>query len=188
MDTLLHSFVFAAWDNVVGPKVVKTWPASQFSKYEVLSDNTLVDEVGTEVDEIDHEKSGPTGPTKTPDSSLSLIDDDPIAKYISVHTLTGHLVRSKHTDYDSVNQVFLEVPSLGFTSQTATFYCLSFHSNSNKGDPHILEEPYMVSLSIVLCYSNFNKIIWKLQPLLIHLLERVVECLKVGLSQVFKFS
>lgn len=182
MGSLLHSFVFSAWDNVVGPKVVKTWPASLFSKYESVSEDSVIDEVGTEVDEIDHEKSD-IGLSKGSEPHLN-VESDPVAKYISVHTLTGHLVRSKHTDYDSVNQIFLEVPSLGFTSQTATFYCLCFRSSTDKGNPNVVEEPFMVSLSTVLHYSQFDKTLWKLQPLLIHLLEKVVECLKVGMSQV----
>ena len=43
-------------------------------------------------------------------NSVIQIDDEQVAKYISIHTLTGHLAKSKHTDYDGVNDISLNVP------------------------------------------------------------------------------
>jgi hypothetical protein len=184
MGDCLHSFIFASWDNVVGPKVLKKWPTSGFI---FSSENT---NFGDEIDEVGIEIKEEKGIDSTDESSsqkrtFSLkVEEDQIAKYISVHTLTGHLAKTKHTDYDGVNEISLSVPALGFASQTATFYCLCFSNNYGETTNICIEEPHMVSLSIVFYYEKCLDIFWNLQPLIIHLLNKTVERLKVGLSQV----
>lgn len=184
MGDWLHSFIFAAWDNVVGPKVLKKWPTSSFTLSDVQkSFCDGVDEVGIEIQEekgIDATDEPNSLRTK---SCFIKADEDSIAKYISVHTLTGHLAKTKHTDYDGVNEISLTVPALGFASQTATFYCLCF-SNSDGETNICLEEPHMASLSLVFEYGKSLDAFWNLQPLVLHLLGKTVERLKVGLSQV----
>lgn len=184
---LIHSFVYAAWDNVVGPKTLKTWPGSCF---QVIPACDVVDEVGIEVAEGKDTNPDPPGAFTTSFRnghrciSPSLQEKDEVAKYISVHTLTGHLAKAKHTDYDSVNEVCLTVPTLGFISQSTTFYCL-FFPDTVVGDlgTFCTEEPCMSSLSIVFNHSR-GEDFWNLQPLAIHLLRKAADRLKVGLSQV----
>ena len=166
---------------------MKVWPTSEFISDEVnasiISDG--VDEVGIEIEEekgIDSTDE----PSPLRKNIFTKFDADSVAKYISIHTLTGHLAKTKHTDYDGVNEISLIVPALGFASQTATFYCLCF-SNSNDGEINIcVEEPLMASLSLVFDYNKCLDEFWNLQPLILHLLSKTVERLKIGLSQVLK--
>lgn len=184
MGDWLHSFIFAAWDNVVGPKVLKIWPASSFASSDELNTNYF-DEVGIEIQEekgIDSTDE----PISLKKNIFTKVDGDSVAKYISVHTLTGHLAKTKHTDYDGVNDISLSVPALGFASQTATFYCLCFSNIDGETTNICVEEPHMASLSIVFDYSKYLDAFWNLQPLILHLLRKTVERLKVGLSQVSK--
>ncbi|KZS14035.1 Uncharacterized protein APZ42_020662 [Daphnia magna] len=183
MGDWLHSFIFAAWDNVVGPKILKKWPTSGFM---CSSENTSfgdeVDEVGTEIKE--ERAIDSTNETSASRKTFSMqADEDSVAKYISVHTLTGHLAKTKYTDYDGVNEISLNVPALGFASQTATFYCLCFSNNYGETNNICIEEPHMVSLSMVFDYKKGLDAFWNLQPLIVHLLSKTVERLKVGLSQ-----
>lgn len=186
MGDWLHSFIFAAWDNVVGPKVLKTWPTTIFTSTGGGSDALYdgVDEIGVEIEEekgIDTTDEPSSIKTK---NSFMKANEDLIAKYISIHTLTGHLAKTKHTDYDGINEISLTVPALGFASQTATFYCLCFSSNENETNNFCIDEPNMASLSLVFEYGKCLDAFWNLQPLIVHLLSKTAERLKVGLSQV----
>lgn len=112
---LLHSFVFAAWDNVVGPKVLKIWKGNGFVRSEELPSFDVVDEVGIEISEekvIDDEANNENGIQTLERNPAIQLDEEQVSKYISVHTLTGHLAKSKHTDYDGVNDISLNVPAL----------------------------------------------------------------------------
>lgn len=190
---LVHSVVFACWDNVVGPKILKTWSAKSFSRFEELPSFEDVDEVGIEIKE---EKVIDTDVTDDISAHFENIqedvrktirlDEEQVAKYISIHTLTGHLAKSKHTDYDGVSDICLNVPALGFISQTATFYCLLFSNSDGYSSNGFVEEPCMGSLTIVFNYNAASKVFWDIQPLVVHLLTKTVEKMKVGLSQVFK--
>jgi len=115
-DLLIHSFVFAAWDNVVGPKILRIWPGRSFVRPEELPSFDVVDEVGIEISEekVINSVSGDEDGNETQEQKNSVIqiDDEQVAKYISIHTLTGHLAKSKHTDYDGVNDISLNVPAL----------------------------------------------------------------------------
>ena len=188
-EQLIHSFVYAAWDNVVGPKILKTWPASSF---QVIPACDVVDEVGVEVAEgqVASDPGGFSTSSRNGCRSISpsLQEKDEVAKYISVHTLTGHLAKAQHTDFDSVNDVCLNVPALGFASQSATFYCLFLPENV-VGDlgTFCTEEPCMSSLSAVFYYHRVDEF-WSLQPLVLHLLRKTAERLKVGLSQVIYYA
>lgn len=192
MEDFFHSFVLCGWDNVVGPKVVKTWPHSAFRSIEEVT-KVDVDEVGTEVSEEKAYSFSEDYRRRT--SSLSQppcknrASNESIGKYISAHTLTGHLAKSKHTNYDSLNHITLCVPNLGFISQTTTFYCLNLDCSLSLGDTDMsnicVEEPHMTSLTVIFQHNETClDLFWKLQPLILHLLEKIVERLKVGLFQV----
>lgn len=190
MGDWIHSFIFSAWDNVVGPKVLKVWPTSLFSSPDTQPgvSNGVIDEVGIEIQEeksfdLTDEPSISASTNRLKNAPVKL-DDELIGKYISVHTLTGHLAKSKHTDYDGMNEISLTVPALGFASQSTTFYCLCFSSTENDNNHFCTEEPYMASLSVVFDHGKYQEAFWNLQPLVIHLLSRTVDRLKVGLSQV----
>lgn len=172
---LLYNFVFCVWDNVVGPKALKVWPAAEFRlKEKIVTD---VDEIGVEVSE---------------DSSLPTsfhpiwpaVGKDQISKYIAVHTLTGHLVKSKHADCELITDISLSVPALSFVSQTTTFYCLISHDEGQEG---IAEEPNMSSLSIVF-QLKYQNIFWNIHKLVTHLLRKISQRLKIGFLQVHKLN
>ena len=175
----LCQIVLCAWDNVVGPKVLDTWTLNDLN--DSTSDPVLVDvdEIGIEVEE----GSDIASLTSSWEDGLSSeINRDEISKYISLHTLTGHLVRSKYSDYDSINEVSLIVPALKFISQTSTFYCPYLYEDSCLRD-EFFAEPSMNSLTLVFHYK-YQNVVLNIHPILTHLLQRVAECLRVGLSQV----
>ncbi len=174
-DALIHSFVYSAWDNVVGPKVLKTWPSSSFEDPSA----DVVDEVGTEILEEREVAAAADTSCTSPEA------EDQVARYISSHTLTGHLAKAKHTNFDSVNEVCLSVPSLGFTSQSTTFYCLFLPSSSDLGDldAFCTDEPCMSSLTVIFHSSRLKEFL-DLQPLILHHLRKTSDRIKVGLSQV----
>lgn len=186
MGDWLHSFVFAAWDNVVGPKVLKIWPSSMFINLtENCGVSDHVDEIGIEIEEEKgYDVTDESGSVDL--GCFTRFNEEIVAKYISVHTLTGHLAKTKHTDYDSINEISLCVPALGFASQTATFYCLCLSNNEGEPNSFCVEEPHMASLSVVFNYAKCLDAFWNLQPLITHLLRKTVERLKVGLSQVIR--
>jgi hypothetical protein len=72
----------------------------------------------------------------------------------------------------------------GFISQTATFYCLLFSNSDGYSSNGFVEEPCMGSLTLVFHHHAASKVFWDIQPLVIHLLQKTAERLKVGLSQV----
>ena len=175
----LCQMVLCTWDNVVGPKVLETWSLNDLNNLNSGHVKGDFDEVGVEVGEGNDVAS--LAYSGEEDLS-SEIDCDEVSKYISLHTLTGHLVRSKYSDYDTINDVSLSVPALKFVSQTSTFYC-SFLSDENCLRDEFITDPSMNSITIVFHYK-YQNVVWNINPMLTHLLQRIAECLRVGLSQV----
>lgn len=171
VGAFLHSFVFSIWDNVVGPKVIKVWPSyvieSQLKKS--IGDCEEVDEVGVEVNEDNQ-----------PFSKSGL--ENVIAKYLALHTLTGHLVtrESEIIDYETASDICLSVPALNFLAQSTTFYSLMVPNY--ECSRVYQDDPCMTSFSIVFNYE-FEEMFWNLHPLLLHLIHHVTRRIKVGLSQ-----
>jgi len=174
----IYQIVLSTWDNVVGPKVLATWSLTDLNRINPEICFTDFDEVGTEVEEDDETASAVT--LSREDLSCELAEDG-ISKYIALHTLTGHLIKSDRTDYDTINEMSLSVPALKFVSQTATFYA-PFLSEEAFSPEESVTEPSMNSLSVVFDYED-RGVFWNLNPLLTFLLQRIVECLRVGLSQ-----
>lgn len=173
----LYQIVLCAWDNVVGPKVLETWSLNDLTGSNSDCLDGDVDEVGIEVGE-ENDMSA----FSYEEDLCSEKDSEEISTYIALHTLTGHLIRSKYSDYDTINEVSLSVPALKFVSQTSTFYC-PFLVEDNCLREEFFTEPSMNSLTIVF-HHKYQNVIWNIHPMLTHLLQRTAECLKVGLSQV----
>jgi hypothetical protein len=188
----LHSLVFAIWDNVIGPKILKIWLPTALKEVKVdrVANGDEVDEVGVEISEENQSIVRTSNNENGSRSSTPVVrlDDNVVAKYLAIHTLTGHLtIKPKETDYESVSDVCLSVPALCFISQTATFYCHIFSNYNASNAAGSIEDPCMCSLSIVFHFNHEN-IFWNLQPLLIHLLHQVAHKIKFGLSQVYSLN
>ena len=186
----LHSLVFAIWDNVIGPKILKIWLPTALIEKEVKVDRDAngdeVDEVGVEISEENQSMVRTSNNENGSRASTPVVrlDDNVVAKYLAIHTLTGHLtIKPKETDFESVSDVCLSVPALCFISQTATFYCHIFSNYNASNAEGCIEDPCMCSLSIVFHFNHEN-IFWNLQPLVIHLLHQVAHKIKFGLSRV----